>query len=164
MSRSDSPSPQSENVLIRPAMASDLPMIVTMRNDLNDLERAGCPHAAIQRLTLEEFATVWGPTLESRTHCWRIVEVEGRPIGFGLIYLLFPQLPAPAAFVQWAYLSPTNRRLGLGKMLMDHLFEWARFRGAIRVELQFIDGNASAERFWEKLGFRAYARKCVREL
>jgi hypothetical protein len=33
-----------------------------------------------------------------------------------------------------------------------------------RVELQFIDGNSIAERFWTKMGFRPYARKCVKYL
>jgi GNAT superfamily N-acetyltransferase len=149
---------------IRPATADDLPAIVAMRNDLNDLERAGCPHAAIQRLTLDEFAAAWGPTLTSPAHCWRVVESDGRPVGFGLLYLLYPHTAAPGAFVQWAYLAPACRRMGAGQALAEALFDWARSQGAKRVELQFIDGNALAENFWGKLGFRPFARKCVREL
>jgi GNAT superfamily N-acetyltransferase len=151
-------------ISIRPATAADLPAIVAMRNALNDLERAGCPHAAIQRLTLDEFTAVWGPTLASPTHCWRIVEHGGQPTGFGLIYLLFPQLSAPAAFVQWAYLDAAHRGQGVGEKLFAEMMEWARAKRATRIELQFIDGNTLAERFWSKLDFRPYARKCVLEL
>jgi GNAT superfamily N-acetyltransferase len=151
-------------ITLRPATTNDLPTLVAMRNDLNALERAGCPHAAIQPLTLEEFAAVWGPTLGSPTHCWRVVEADGRPIGFGMIYLLFPQTRAPGAFLQWAYLAPEFRRQGTGRLLLDHLLEWARSQGARRVELQYIDGNQIAEQFWTRMGFRPYARKCARDL
>ncbi|HXG12470.1 MAG TPA: GNAT family N-acetyltransferase [Gemmataceae bacterium] len=156
------PLPGPGPVIIRPATAADLPAIVAMRDALNDLERAGCPHAAIQRMTLEEFTAVWGGTLASPTHCWRIVEAGGRPVGFGLIYLVFPQTRSPGAFLHWAYLDPAYRRQGLGRALLDHLLDWARAAGAQRVELQFIDGNEAAERFWTKAGFRPFARKCVR--
>jgi GNAT superfamily N-acetyltransferase len=158
------PSADRPAVSIRPATADDLPAIVAMRDALNELERSGCPHAAIQRMTLEEFSSVWGATLSSPTHCWRIVEADGRPIGFGMIYLLFPQMRSTGAFIQWAYLDPAHRRQGLGQMLLDHMLDWARAKGAKRVELQFIDGNKAAERFWDKMGFRPYTRRCVRDL
>ena len=149
--------------LIRPAVAADLPAIVTLRDTLNRLELSGSPHAPIQRLTLDEFTALWGPTLEDPAYCWRVVETEGRLIGFGLIFLLGQTQP-PGAFVQWAYLEPAYRRQGLGRLLFDQLFTWARNVGANRIELQFIDGNTFAERFWAKMGFRPYARKCVRYL
>ena len=102
------PAPSS-SVSIRPATAADLPALVAMRDALNDLERAGCPHAAIQRMTPEEFASVWGPTLDSPTHCWRVVESAGRPVGFGMIYLLFAQLHAPAAFIRMTVACSLSR-------------------------------------------------------
>jgi GNAT superfamily N-acetyltransferase len=53
------------------------------------------------------------------------------------------------------------RRRGLGQVLVRHLLDWAQERGAIRVELQYIDGNLPAQLFWAALGFRPYARKSV---
>lgn len=135
-----------------------------MRDALNDLERAGCAHAAIQRMKADEFASVWGATLTSPNHCWRIVEVEGQAIGFGLIYLVNPQTRSPGAFIHWAYLDPAFRRKGMGQQLLDEMLAWARTKGAKRVELQFIDGNETAARFWSKMGFVPYARKSVRRL
>jgi GNAT superfamily N-acetyltransferase len=152
------------SVRIRPAAADDLPAIVAMRDRLNELERAGCAHAAIQPFTLEQFTTHWSPSMTNPNFCWRIVEAAGRPVGFGLIYLLAPQLPRSAAYIHWAYLEENQRRRGAGRLLLDELLAWARSKGASRVELQFIDGNQAAERFWTKMGFRGFARKCVRYL
>lgn len=152
------------NISIRPAKPEDLPNIVAMRNALNRLELAGCPHASITRLTLEEFIAHWGPTMGEADYCWRIVEEAGKPIGFGMLYLLKPRVPPFVGFVQWAYVEEGRRRAGVGRRLVDELFGWAKQNGAGRVELQFIDGNQIAERFWKKLGFEPYARKCVLNL
>jgi GNAT superfamily N-acetyltransferase len=151
-------------VTLRPAHARDLPAIVAMRDRLNDLERSGCSHAAVIPMTLEQFTAIWAPTLESPAHCWRILEGEGEPVGFGLIYLS-AQRPAPvAAYIHWAYVEAEFRRGGVGRMLLDSLLKWARDQRAERVELQFIDGNGIAESFWIKNGFQPYARKCVKYL
>lgn len=149
------------DVSFRPATVEDLPTLVAMRDDLNRLEQTGCPHAAIQPLSLEEFASIWRPTLDSPTHCWRIVEAAGRPIGFGLIYLVYPRVREPGAFLHWAYLDPSYRGQGVGRRLLEQLLGWARARGARRIDLQYIDGNETAARFWAAMGFRPYARKCV---
>ena len=152
------------SVRIRPAAVADLPAIVAMRDRLNELERAACPHAAIQPFTLEQFTTHWSPSMSNPNFCWRIVDADGRPVGFGLIYLLAPQLPRSAAYIHWAYLEESLRRRGCGRLLLDDLLAWAKSKGASRVELQYIDGNQAAERFWTKMGFRGFARKCVRYL
>lgn len=149
---------------IRPATAADLPDIVAMRDELNKLELAGCPHAPIQHLGLAEFTALWGHTLTSANHCWRVVVASGRVVGFGLVYLLTPRTEPPGAYLHWAFLKPGKRRRGVGERLLDHLLEWARSQGANRVELQFIAGNVAAESFWTKNGFQPYASKCVRYL
>jgi GNAT superfamily N-acetyltransferase len=151
-------------VSIRPARREDLAAIVAMRDALNALELQGCPHASIQKLTLEQFTAMWGHTFDDPAYCWRIVEMGGKPIGFGLIYLQSPRTEPPGAFIHWAYLNEGQRRRGLGQALLDDLLGWARERGANRVELQFIDGNEIAQHFWAKMGFRSYAFKCVHYL
>src|SRR5262249_55432574 len=121
--------------LIRAAKLSDLPAIVAMRDSLNVLERSGCPHASIIPLSLEQFTALWGSTFDSPSHCWRIVEVDHRPVGFGLIYLTSPRTTPPSAYVQWAYLEETQRRSGLGQKLFEQLTDWAKQQGASRIEL-----------------------------
>jgi GNAT superfamily N-acetyltransferase len=152
------------SVALRPATRADLTAIVAMRDELNDLELAGCPHAPIVRLSLEAFSALWGHTIDSAGHCWRIVEEDGRPIGFGLIYLMTPQTQPPGAYLHWAYLGTDHRQRGTGRRLFDELAAWARRQGAQRIELQFIEGNELARHFWTKVGFRGFAHKCVHYL
>jgi GNAT superfamily N-acetyltransferase len=149
---------------IRPAAIGDLPAIVAMRDDLNALELQFCPHAPIQKLSVDAFQKQWGATLTDSRYCWRVVEYEGQPIGFGLIYLMAPSVAPSSAFIHWAYLKLAYRQRGWGRLLLEHMLDWARGQSARRVELQFIEGNLPAERFWTEMGFQAYARKCVRSL
>ena len=61
------------------------------------------------------------------------------------------------AFLHWAYLAKSHRRKGAGRQLLDELLVWARANGANRVELRYIDGNETAQRFWAKMGFQPFA-------
>jgi GNAT superfamily N-acetyltransferase len=151
----------AESLLIRPAELADLPAIVTMRDKLNRLELSGCKYAAIVPLSLDQFTAIWGSSFASPNHCWRVVEAQGRLVGFGLVYLLSPRTDPPGAYLHWAFVEEEYRRHGVGRRLLDELLTWAKQQGAGRVELQFIDGNVGAERFWTKMGFRPFARKCV---
>lgn len=150
-----------DSITLRPARLDDLPAIVAMRDTLNRLELSACQHAAIVPLSLDQFAAIWTSSFSSPNHCWRVVEAGGRLVGFGLIYLLNPRTEPPGAYVHWAFVEEEYRRHGVGKKLLDELLGWAKHQGAGRVELQFIDGNVAAERFWTKMGFRPFARKCV---
>jgi len=154
----------SGSVSLRPATRADLPAIVAMRNELNALELAGCPHAPIIPLGLAQFTAVWERSMDSPSHCWRIVEHQGEPVGFALVYLLNPQTQPPGAYLHWAYLAARHRQHGTGKLLFNELLAWARAQGVQRIELQFIEGNEPARRFWSKVGFQAFAQKCVHYL
>jgi GNAT superfamily N-acetyltransferase len=145
----------------RQATIDDLPAIVAMRDELNQLELAGCPYAPIRKLSVEQFTADWGKSFDDPNYFWCLVEAAGKPAGFALIYLMTPSSRPPGAFIHWAFLRPPQRRRGAGRMLFDHLAAWARERGANRIELQFIEGNEDARQFWARIGFRPFAQKCV---
>jgi GNAT superfamily N-acetyltransferase len=151
-------------ITIRPGTTADLPAIVAMRDRLNELERQGCAHASIIPMSLEQFTAMWSGTFSSPHHCWRIVEQDGQPVGFALIYVSIPRTTPAGAYLHWAYLEPTVRRGGVGQQLFTALRDWAATQGVNRIELQYIEGNGTAERFWKKMGFRSYATRCVQYL
>src|SRR5438874_1681172 len=86
---------------IRVATIDDVPAIVAMRDRLNALELANCPHASIEPLTVAQFAERWGPTFGHPDYHWQIAEDDGRAVGFGLIYLTLPVTEPPHAFLHW---------------------------------------------------------------
>src|SRR5438445_678675 len=58
---------------LRAATIDDVPTIVAMRDRLNALELANCPHASIEPLTVAQFAERWGPTFGHADYHWQIV-------------------------------------------------------------------------------------------
>jgi GNAT superfamily N-acetyltransferase len=46
--------------------------------------------------------------------------------------------------------SPGHRSLGIGKRLLDEAKQWARARGAARLQLDSAEGRTAAHRFYER--------------
>ncbi len=57
----------------------------------------------------------------------------------------------------WAYYLATaasERRSGLGRAMMQAAEDWARIRGAPKIELMVRDTNSAAASFYEALGYQ----------
>lgn len=54
--------------------------------------------------------------------------------------------------------APTHRMLGVGRLLVDEIVEWARLRGAEVLRLMVTSNNEAAMLFYERLGFRRTGR------
>jgi GNAT superfamily N-acetyltransferase len=52
------------------------------------------------------------------------------------------------------WVDPGFRRQGVGALLVERVIEWARQTGYSRLVLWVVDGNDSAERLYERFGFR----------
>ena len=59
-------------------------------------------------------------------------------------------------FQMWV--APDCRGLGIGRMLVDSVVEWARSRGARTLALSVACGNTPAQRLYESAGFRSVGR------
>lgn len=60
--------------------------------------------------------------------------------------------PARAGvFSMWV--APAHRRLGVGRMLMDAVREWARAHDALELRLSVTSNNDAAISFYSRLGF-----------
>jgi ribosomal protein S18 acetylase RimI-like enzyme len=51
------------------------------------------------------------------------------------------------------FVNERRRRSGVGGALVDHAFEWARRRGAPRIEVRVESGNDAGRAFWRARGF-----------
>lgn len=71
--------------------------------------------------------------------------------------LLDDKDPARAQLVSM-WTAPTHRQLGIGRLLVDAVLDWARTRNVHALLLMVTNKNDSAIRFYERLGFTKTGR------
>lgn len=76
----------------------------------------------------------------------------------GIAAGLFDQDDATRADLLSMWVAPTHRRLGVGRTLVEAIFEWAQARGAMTLQLMVTSNNDAAIRFYERLGFARTGR------
>lgn len=60
--------------------------------------------------------------------------------------------------VEMLVVAAAHRRRGLGRALMDEAAAWTRRQGGAELVLTVWDGNADAQAFYERLGYRVLSR------
>jgi diamine N-acetyltransferase len=100
---------------------------------------------------LEKIVSAHDEIVRVATHATEIV---------GLVHVqLYDAPPAPQitprrrAHVDSLVVAEHLRRHGLGQRLMEDAAAWSRQRGAVEILLTVWQGNDTAKRFYEKLGF-----------
>ena len=73
-------------------------------------------------------------------------------------------LRGPAGVLYDIVVDPANRRQGVGRALLDATLEALKARGAPRVVLSTAERNASAQRLFDRAGFRRTMIEMTREL
>jgi ribosomal protein S18 acetylase RimI-like enzyme len=56
------------------------------------------------------------------------------------------------------WVAPSYRRLGIGRKLVDAIFDWARAHGARTLQLIVTSNNDGAIKFYQRLGFTPTGR------
>lgn len=88
-----------------------------------------------------------------------VAEYDGRLVGSGYAkkkrsrHYLSPDYHA---FIGFLYVDPAFRGRGINKLVLDHLFEWAKANDLPEVHLTVYPANESAVRAYEKTGFKPY--------
>ena len=92
-------------------------------------------------------------------------EVEGSraPIGFLSLRVYDTpvdptMVPRRRGHVETLIVNARQRRRGIGRRLLAMAADWARARGATEMVLTTWVGNAEADAFYERLGYRALSR------
>lgn len=67
-------------------------------------------------------------------------------------------VPRRRGHVETLVVAGAARRRGIGRRLMSEVVAWARDRGAVEVVLTTWAGNAAADAFYERLGYRILSR------
>jgi GNAT superfamily N-acetyltransferase len=131
--------------MIRPLAADELTTIQQIEN------AAGRPFAEIG---MDEIANDAPPSRERLKvyqgdgRAWVLVDDGDTPIGFVLVDLV-----DSAAHIEQVSIHPDHARRGLGRLLIDHVADWARGRGLSGLSLTTFTDVAWNGPYYERLGF-----------
>ena len=136
---------------IRPATASDTPLILGFIRGLAEFEKLSHEVEATEEKLL---ATLFPEAGRPAAEC--LLAFEGRDaVGFALYFTTYSTfLAKPGLYLEDIFVLPAHRGRGIGRAMMLHLARLANERCCGRMEWAVLDWNASAIRFYESLGAR----------
>ncbi|HEV2372124.1 MAG TPA: GNAT family N-acetyltransferase [Streptosporangiaceae bacterium] len=103
-----------------------------------------------------ESALFTNPPLAYALLAWDRAEL----VGIAAYSFLWPAaLTSKSLYLKELYVRLHHRRKGVGKMLMQHVFQVARDRECSRVEWTTDKGNANAQNFYKDLGIQPNSSK-----
>lgn len=139
-------------LLLRPATAADVPLVLSFIRELADFERlADEVEATAATLAAILFPPGGGP---GGVHCL-LAFVDDRPAGFALYFYNFSTfLARRGLYLEDLFVRPDFRGRGVGKALLLQLARQAHAEGCGRMEWSVLDWNESAVAFYESLGAR----------
>ena len=96
-----------------------------------------------------------------------VADQNGEVIGYtyaGLEGMDYMALRGPAGALYDIVVDPRHRKQGVGRMLLDATIAELKARGAPRVVLETAERNPSAQRLFDRAGFRRTMIEMTREL
>jgi len=133
---------------IRPAVAGDVPVILSLIRGLAEYEKAAPEEVPANEEMLRESLFGARPFAEALLAC-----LDGRPVGFALFFHNYSTWRArPGLYLEDLFVLPEMRGRGFGKALLRELARIARERGCARMEWAVLDWNAPAIGFYKSLG------------
>ena len=135
---------------IRPAVETDVPLILAMIRELAEFERLAHEVVA-DEASLRDALFGVRPAAEVLLG----FEPDGTPMGFALFFQNFSTfLARRGIYLEDLYVRPDKRGRGLGRALLTRLAQLAVARGCGRLEWAVLDWNENAIGFYRKLGAR----------
>ena len=138
---------------IRDVAASDYEPWLTLWNGYNAFYGRSGPTA----LPAEVTQTTWQRFFDAREPVYALVaELDGSLVG--LTHYLFHRsttLIAPICYLQDLYTAPERRRTGVGRALIEAVYECARDAGSPRVYWQTHETNVVGQRLYEQVAERS---------
>jgi ribosomal protein S18 acetylase RimI-like enzyme len=154
---------------IRPATPADLPaigrlgaLLVRTHHDF-DPKRFLAPTSR----TTDQYGWFLGTQLNEPNIIILVAERDGEVLGYtyaGVEGNDYMALRGPAGVLYDIVVDPAHRKQGVGRMLLDATLDALKARGAPRVVLSTAEPNQSAQRLFDRAGFRRTMIEMTREL
>jgi GNAT superfamily N-acetyltransferase len=150
--------PNPVTVRVRNAGRSDIDVMVSLLGELFSVEADFSIDKARQCRGLK---LMLDGCLKHR--CIKVAEVKGQVIGMCTAQTLISTAEGGVvALVEDVVVDLQFRGQGIGRKLMESIEDWARSRGATRMQLLADRTNFSALDFYDKIGWRPTQLICLR--
>jgi GNAT superfamily N-acetyltransferase len=148
------PSPEApapgRGVVVRPAAAGDLPVILRFIRELATYEKLLDEVEATQGRLGRTLFPADGSAPVAHV---LIGELDGKPEGFAVYFFNYSTfLAKEGIYLEDLFVMPSSRGRGLGKALLIHLAAMAVSRGCGRMDWSVLDWNAPSIEFYKGLG------------
>jgi len=133
----------SDTFTVRPARPDDVAEIVAMINEMANFEHltSDCDLSA-ERLSEHLFGA--RPMVEGL-----VAECGSERVGYALFFHNYSTfLTRPGIYLEDLYVRLTHRRHGIGRALLQAVYDLAAERGCGRVEWMVLDWNENAIKFY----------------
>ena len=152
--------PAELTVTVRRAHQEDWPGVASLLREVDELHAALAPayFRAGARSEIE-----WRRLLGEATAAAWVATAGAGTVGL-LALRLYETPPDPTmvarrrAHLETLVVAKAARRRGIGRQLVAAAGAWARARGAVEMVLTTWAGNADADAFYERLGYRVLSR------
>lgn len=148
------------DILIRPARSLDLPAILTLWRELQDINAS-----FDSRLTLNEGAADWfvaylSEQLDNLQMAVLVAEQRRSIVGytFGQIMQRPTLASGDCGYVADVCVREGWRGQGIGRQLYERLRAWFLAHGVTSIEAQVVRANPASQAFWRKMGYTEFFR------
>jgi ribosomal protein S18 acetylase RimI-like enzyme len=117
--------------------------------------------------TAQSYGSFLGTQLDEPDIIILVAERDGEVIGYtyaGVEGNDYMALRGPAGVLYDIVVDQANRGQGVGRMLLDATLEALKGRGSTQVVLSTAEQNATAQRLFDRAGFRRTMIEMTREL
>ncbi|MGI4790292.1 MAG: GNAT family N-acetyltransferase [Janthinobacterium lividum] len=148
------------DILIRPARSLDLPAIITLWRELQDINASYDPRLALNETAADWFIGYLRDNLDNSNMAIYVAEYESSVIGytFGQIMQRPTLQSGDCGYIADVCVRDGWRRQGTGRQLYSRLKAWFTAHGITAIEVQVVRANPASQAFWRKMGYNDFLR------
>lgn len=147
-------------LVIRAAGLADLPAIITLWRELQDLNASFDPRLALTADAADWFVGYLRQQLGNANMAVFVAESGVRVVGytFGQIMRRPTLASGDCGYVADLCVHDGWRGRGIGRQLYQHLRAWFLAQGLTAIEVQVVRANPASQAFWRKMGYGDFLR------
>jgi len=149
----------AKEVIIRKAVAADVPFIVELWKELMDFHKERDRIFSRSATGHESFADFITGHISNETSCLFVAEAGKGIVGYCLALIeKYPPVLEMSEYglVQDLAVTEKYRRGGIGKRFLKEAQSWYCEKGIHRVEARVSKYNETSREFWSEMGFTPY--------